>query len=117
MYHSGSSPESSELSVRFSHLNFNDLISIEIRILMNETSPSPESHSPAEVIPATVATEIRRLAHDLSNALEIVIQSSYLLSTSPLDESSKQWIGLLNEGVKRAASINIELREYIRRHS
>lgn len=84
---------------------------------MNETSSSSESLPLAEKIPAPVATEIRRLAHDLSNALEIVIQSSYLLSTSPLDESSQQWIGLLNEGVKRAAALNIELREYIRRHS
>ena len=84
---------------------------------MNETSSSPESLPLAEKIPASVAPEIRRLAHDLSNALEIVIQSTYLLSTSPLDESSQQWIGLLNEGVKRAAALNIDLREYIRRHS
>jgi hypothetical protein len=84
---------------------------------MNETGPSSKSHPPSAAIPAQAATEIRRLAHDLSNALEIVIQSSYLLSTSQLDESSKQWVGLLNEGVKRAAALNIELREYIRRHS
>jgi hypothetical protein len=84
---------------------------------MNETSPSPSPLSSSGTIPAPVATEIRRLAHDLSNALEIVIQSTYLLSTSTLDESSKQWVGLLNDGVKRAAALNIELREYIRRHS
>ena len=36
----------------------------------------------AETIPGRVAVEMRRLAHDLSNALEIIVQTSYLLSTT-----------------------------------
>lgn len=85
---------------------------------MNETSPSPEPVSSAEeTISPAAAKEIRRLAHDLSNALEIIIQSSYLLGTSEMEEGAKQWMGLLNEGVKRAAAINIDLRDYIKRHS
>ena len=36
------------------------------------------------VLPEDLALEIRRLAHDLSNALEIVVQTGYLLSTADL---------------------------------
>jgi hypothetical protein len=68
-------------------------------------------------IPAAEALEIRRLVHDLSNALEIIIQSSYLLSTSDLPEESRQWIKLLEQGVQQSARINQELRAYIVAHS
>lgn len=65
-------------------------------------------------IPHAQADEIRKLAHDLSNALEIVVQSSYLLSTTKLDELGKKWVGLLDQGTQQAAELNRELREYIR---
>ena len=64
-------------------------------------------------IPAEQAKEIRRLSHDLSNALEIIVQSNYLLSATAQDESAKQWIQLLDNGVLQAAGINRTLREYI----
>lgn len=76
--------------------------------------PSPAA---AHTIPAEQALEIRRLAHDLSNGLEIIIQSSYLLSTSELPEESRQWIKLLEQGVQQSARINQELRAYIVAHS
>ncbi len=65
-------------------------------------------------IPHAHADVIRRLAHDLSNALEIVVQSNYLLSTTDLDEPGKKWAGLLDQGTQQAAELNRELREYIR---
>ena len=52
-------------------------------------------------IPAEQAKEIRRLSHDLSNALEIIVQANYLLSAMPHDESAKQWIQLLDNGCFR----------------
>jgi hypothetical protein len=64
-------------------------------------------------IPPEQATEIRRLAHDLSNALEIIVQANYLLNSVAHDESAKQWIQLLDSGVLQAANINRSLREYI----
>lgn len=75
--------------------------------------PPPENGR----IPGESALEIRRLAHDLSNALEIVIQTSYLLGMSKLDESGTQWVKMLDSGVQKAVSINRELREYVRSHS
>lgn len=65
-------------------------------------------------IPAEQANAIRKLAHDLSNALEIIVQSSYLLSTTELDELGKKWVALLDQGTQQAAGLNRELREYVR---
>ncbi len=64
-------------------------------------------------IPAEQAKEIRRLSHDLSNALEIIVQANYLLNAMSHDEGAKQWIQLLDSGVLQAAGINRNLRDYI----
>ena len=70
-----------------------------------------------EVIPEDLAIEIRRLAHDLSNALEIIVQTSYLLSTAELKEPAAAWLGMLDSGVTKALDINQALRAYIREHT
>ena len=72
------------------------------------------STSVATKIPAEHADAVRKLAHDLSNALEIIVQSSYLLSTTELDELGKKWVALLDQGTQQAAGLNRELREYVR---
>jgi light-regulated signal transduction histidine kinase (bacteriophytochrome) len=64
-------------------------------------------------IPAEQAKAIRRMSHDLSNALEIIVQANYLLGAMSHDESAKQWIQLLDNGVGQAADINRNLRDYI----
>lgn len=68
-------------------------------------------------IPAPQAVEIRRLAHDLSNALEVVVQATYLLTASPAGSDREQWLKLLDQGVRQAADINRNLREYVRANS
>jgi hypothetical protein len=73
--------------------------------------------TPSRPIPESQAKEIRRLSHDLSNALEIVLQTSFLLGTVPLDEDAKKWRTMLDDGVQQAAEINRQLREYIRGNS
>ncbi len=60
------------------------------------------------------AKTIRELAHDLSNALEIIMQSSFLLGTLDLGENGRQWHQLLDGGVEKAIAINRELREALR---
>jgi len=67
-------------------------------------------------IPSEHAEQIRHLAHDLSNALEVILQTSYLLGTLPLDANAKQWHEMLDKGVHQATAINQQLREYLRRH-
>ncbi len=69
------------------------------------------------VIPDAAATELRRLAHDLSNALEIIVQTSYLLSLAELKEPASEWLTMLDSGVTKALDINGTLRSYIRQHS
>lgn len=68
-------------------------------------------------IPQPQAAEIRRMAHDLSNALEVVVQASYLLSNTPIEGDAKEWLKLLDQGVRNATEINRNLREYIRANS
>jgi hypothetical protein len=70
-----------------------------------------------ETIPEDLAIEIRRLAHDLSNALEIIVQTSYLLSTAELKEPATAWLGMLDSGVSKCLDINLELRKYIKTHT
>jgi hypothetical protein len=70
-----------------------------------------------EYFPEELALEVRRLAHDLSNALEIIVQTSYLLSTAELKEPAASWLGMLDTGVSKALEINQALRVYIKNHT
>jgi hypothetical protein len=60
---------------------------------------------------------MRRIAHDLSNALEIIVQTSYLLSTAELKEPASEWLRMLDGGVEKAMNLNQTLRNYIREHT
>lgn len=80
-------------------------------------NPNSDASPPTEVIPEELALDIRRLAHDLSNALEIIVQTSYLLSTADLKEPASAWLGMLDSGVNKCLDINLELRKYIRAHT
>ena len=71
----------------------------------------------AEQIPQQPAMHIRTLLHDMSNALEIVVQAEYLLLTADNAEMSREWLSLLSKGTQQAIQLNKELREYVRAHS
>jgi hypothetical protein len=77
--------------------------------MTNPIEPAP--------IPIEQAEKIRAYSHDLSNALEIIIQTSYLLGLAELDENGRQWSRMLDEGVQQAAKVNRDLREYIHKNS
>ena len=68
-------------------------------------------------IPEDLAVEIRRLAHDLSNALEIIVQTSFLLSTTEMKEPASDWLQMLDGGVQKALDINLALRNYVKDHT
>jgi hypothetical protein len=70
-----------------------------------------------EKIPEDLSVEMRKIAHDLSNALEIIIQTSYLLGTVELKEPATDWLRMLDDGVRKAMSLNLELRNYIKQHT
>ncbi len=76
-----------------------------------------QAPSTPEKIPEDLSVDMRRIAHDLSNALEIIIQTSYLLSTVELKEPASDWLRMLDNGVQKAISYNLELRNYIKDHT
>ncbi|MGI4830502.1 MAG: hypothetical protein ACRYFU_20230 [Janthinobacterium lividum] len=82
---------------------------------MNESLPTPEISN--AVIPAELAVEVRRIAHDLSNSLEIIVQTSYLLSLAELKDPAAEWLKMLDSGVSKALELNLQLREYIKTHT
>ena len=71
----------------------------------------------AEKIPEDLAVEIRKLAHELSNALEVIVQTSYLLGTIGLKEPGSDWLRMMDGGVRKAMDINLSLRNYIKVHT
>jgi hypothetical protein len=79
----------------------------------NDLSQAPN----VEKIPEDLSVEMRRLAHDLSNALEIIIQTSYLLSTTEMKEPASDWLRMLDDGVQKAMELNLALRTYIKEHT
>jgi signal transduction histidine kinase len=62
-------------------------------------------------------TKLRALAHDLSNAIETIMQASYLLAQTQLDDSAKKWLELIDNATRDAARINREVREILRSQS
>src|ERR1700709_2557412 len=88
-----------------------------LRIYMTNTSNSSQPQAPGDRIPEECAQEVRKLVHDLSNALEIIVQTSYLLSTVEMKEPASDWLKMLDGGVEKALTINTALRDYIKRHT
>ena len=58
--------------------------------------------------------QLRALAHDLSNSLEAILQASYLLTQSKLDDSTRRWVELIDLSSQQAAKINREIRKHLR---
>ena len=84
---------------------------------MNENNLPSQPAASAEIIPEDLSVEMRKIAHDLSNALEIIVQTSYLLSTADLKEPASDWLRMLDSGVQKAMDLNLTLRTYIKQHT
>ena len=56
-------------------------------------------------LPPEVVSHLRRLAHDLSNSLETIMQASYLLSQMELEPTGKKWVELIDEAAQDAAHL------------
>jgi GAF domain-containing protein len=72
--------------------------------------------SPDKLADETVAT-LRTLAHDLSNAIENVMQASYLLAQAELDEQNAKWLALINAAAQDAVRINRQIRDILKSRS
>jgi signal transduction histidine kinase len=71
-------------------------------------SSEVSGHRPDEI------AQMRTLAHDLSNALEAILQASYLLGQSRLDDDPKRWAQLIDSSSQEAARLNREIRKLLR---
>jgi signal transduction histidine kinase len=76
-------------------------------------SAQPKMESNAK-IPAEINTKLRSLAHDLSNSVETIMQASYLLAQTNLDENAKKWAELIDKASRDCANINREIRDILR---
>ncbi len=81
------------------------------------SDPFTSSPVSSAKIPEEVALEIRRIAHELSNSLEVIVQTSYLLSMAELKEPAAEWLRMLDSGVNKALEQNSSLRDYIKAHT
>jgi len=62
--------------------------------------------TPDDKIPAEIARELRTLAHDLSNALETIVQATYLITQAGPPESSRRWMEMIDQASQEAVKIN-----------
>jgi hypothetical protein len=69
---------------------------------------------PGRKINHDVITQLRQLAHDLSNSIETIIQASYLISQGKLDANGKKWIRMIENAAEDAAQVNRGIREILR---
>jgi hypothetical protein len=84
---------------------------------MTDLKTNSQVPASVEKIPEDISVEMRKIAHDLSNALEIIVQTSYLLNTTELKEPASEWLRMLDSGVEKAMSLNLTLRAYIKEHT
>ena len=63
------------------------------------------------------AKEIRRITHDMNNALEIIVQASYLVNTTALSDQAKEWMKLLDQGMRQATDLNRQMRDFVHMRS
>ena len=71
----------------------------------------------SDKIPAELAKELRTLAHDLSNALETIVQATYLISQAGPPENPRRWVELIDQASQEAVKINQKLRQILRAQS
>lgn len=64
-----------------------------------------------------ITADLRKLAHDLSNSIETVVQAAYLLNQSKLDSQTKKWARMIETAAEEAAQINRGIRELLRSQS
>jgi len=76
--------------------------------MSSKRSSKPKSNIQEDV------TRLRVLAHDLSNALEAILQASYLLSHGKSETENKKWAKLIETSSEQAARINREMRKLLR---
>lgn len=74
----------------------------------------PAMEDDSKKIASETVTRLRTLAHDLSNSIENVMQASYLMAQSKLEDHNQKWLAMIDSAAREAAEINREIREILR---
>lgn len=80
------------------------------RMMLETNSAMDNSHK----LPPEVNRHLRKLAHDLSNSLETLLQAAYLLGQAKLEPNAKKWVQMIDAASQEATRINREIREILR---
>ncbi len=75
---------------------------------------SPPAELPRSAISTAHVKQLRLLAHDLSNALEAILQACYLLNRAKSRADTRRWSQLIETASQDAARINREMRMALR---
>ncbi len=62
-------------------------------------------------LPADIVANLRRLAHDLSNSLETILQASYLLGQAGMEGNHKKWADMIENAAREGADIISKIRK------
>jgi signal transduction histidine kinase len=65
-------------------------------------------------IASEVVKQLRAVAHDLSNALEAIVQATYLATQTHPPENTRRWLDVIDKSSQEAARLNQKLREILR---
>ncbi len=84
---------------------------------MAEAAEQTTDHGGSSHLTPDDAKEIRRITHDINNALEIIVQASYLVNMTELSDQAKEWMKLLDTGLRQAADLNRQMRDFVRARS
>jgi signal transduction histidine kinase len=76
--------------------------------MANPGPAGPKNQKPDEV------ARLRVLAHDLSNALEAILQATYLLQQAKIEGDGRRWVELIDSSSQDAVRINREIRKLLR---
>ena len=68
-------------------------------------------------LPADSIANLRKLAHDLSNSLETILQAAYLLQEAKLEGTNKKWARMIEDAARDAAHTNREIRKILQKRS
>ncbi len=82
-----------------------------------KSKPRKPGRPPAPVAPAIDddhVRQLRRLAHDLSNALEAILQACYLLNHGKVGANALRWVKLIDTASQDAAQINRDMHAALR---
>jgi nitrogen-specific signal transduction histidine kinase len=76
--------------------------------------PATQKHEAESAAVQESVTRLRKLAHDLGNSLEGILQATYLLKRCKTDAQAQRWVHLIDSSSQDAARVNRDMRKVLR---